>query len=183
MKWILNHCLLYSTYFKIKFYWSRVALQSYFSFCCTAKWISYMYTYIPSFLDFFSYLSHHRALDRVPWAIQYVLISYLFYTSVVCMCQSSTYLFSTRWLMVLCTLFISSPPLLWIYFYYLLRNWCLKFPSVSSFGSFSSCFVCFEALLLGMWIFMTCLPAELSLWEVYLLSLEVERLLQYSSAF
>ena len=39
----------------------------------------------------------------------------------------------------------------------------LKFLSVSGFGSFSSCLVCFEALLLGMWIFMTCLPAELSL--------------------
>ena len=41
---MLNHCLLYSTYFKINFYWSRVALQSYFSFCCTAKWL-YVYIY------------------------------------------------------------------------------------------------------------------------------------------
>ena len=173
MKWMLNHCLLYSTYFKINFYWSRVALQSYFSFCCTAKWISYMYTYTPSFLDFFSYLSHHRALDRVPRAIQYVLISYLFYTSVVYMCQSSTFILDKVVDGIVYIIYIPAPPpILWIYFYYLLRNWCLKFPSVSSFGSFSSCFVCFEALL-GVWIFMTYLPAELSLWEVYLLSLEV----------
>ena len=35
-----------------KFYWGIVDLQCSVSFYCTAKWISYLYTYIPSFLDF-----------------------------------------------------------------------------------------------------------------------------------
>ena len=33
-------------------YWCMVALHCCVTFCWTAKWVSYMYTYIPSFLDF-----------------------------------------------------------------------------------------------------------------------------------
>ena len=40
-------------YFLIIFYWSIVDLQCCISFCYTAKWISYTYTYIHSFLDSF----------------------------------------------------------------------------------------------------------------------------------
>ena len=35
---------------------------------------------IPLFLKFPSHLGHHRTLSRVPCAIQYILINYLFYT-------------------------------------------------------------------------------------------------------
>ena len=43
---------LLNVLFEKLFYWSSVALQSCIIFCCTAKWISYTYTYIPSVLDF-----------------------------------------------------------------------------------------------------------------------------------
>ena len=39
-----------TTDFFLIFYWRLVALQGYVSFCCTAKWISYVYTNILSFL-------------------------------------------------------------------------------------------------------------------------------------
>lgn len=32
------------------FYWIKIAFQCYISFCCTAMWISHMYTFIPSCL-------------------------------------------------------------------------------------------------------------------------------------
>ena len=39
-------------FFKINFYWSIFALQCCVSFYYTAKWVSYTYTFISSFLDF-----------------------------------------------------------------------------------------------------------------------------------
>ena len=37
----------------LKLYWSIVVLQCFISFCSTAQWTSYMYTYILPFFDFF----------------------------------------------------------------------------------------------------------------------------------
>ena len=58
--------------YKINFYWGIVAFQCCISFYCTAKWISYTYTYIPSFLDFcsppgpfFNGILQPRILERV----------------------------------------------------------------------------------------------------------------------
>ena len=45
-----NNSYTYLTVFK-KLYWSRVDLQCWVSFCHTARWISYTYTYMHSFLD------------------------------------------------------------------------------------------------------------------------------------
>ena len=51
------------------FFLIRVALKCCISFYSSAKWISHMYTHIPSFFGFPSHLSHHRALSRVPCAV------------------------------------------------------------------------------------------------------------------
>ena len=52
-------------------------------FCCMIKRISYMYTYIPSFLSFshpIPTFGHHRAPSWAPCAIEHVPTSRLFYT-------------------------------------------------------------------------------------------------------
>ena len=56
-----------------------VVLQCCVSFYSIVKWISYVYIQLLCF-GFPSHLGHHRALSRVPCAIQWFLISYPFYT-------------------------------------------------------------------------------------------------------
>ena len=46
-----------------KFSWSIVDLHCCVSFRCTAKWISYTYTYILSFPGFFSHIGYNRVLS------------------------------------------------------------------------------------------------------------------------
>ena len=157
---MLNHCLLYSTYFKINFYWSSIALQSYFSFCCTAKWL---YVYIYSL--FFRFLF----LLKSPQSIGQSSLSYTVRSRQLPLLYVSSVHVSILNIFILDEVVdgivysINTPFHTHTLDLLLLPVKKLKFPSVSGFGSFSSCLVCFEALLLGMWIFMTCLPAELSL--------------------
>ena len=72
-------------YFKKNNKMGYVTLQYSVSFCCTMKWISYMYTYIPSHLDLPPTSlppleGHHRARSWAPCAIQQLPASYPFYT-------------------------------------------------------------------------------------------------------
>ena len=69
-----------------------VTLQQYVIFCCATKWISYMYTYIPSLLDLPSTLhptplGDYRAWSWASCAIQQLPTSCLFYTW-WCICVS-----------------------------------------------------------------------------------------------
>ena len=71
-----------SLYFLINFFWSIVAFTMQCQFLLYNK-VSQSYIYIyPLPFGFPSLLGHHRALSRVSWAIQQVLISYLFYTQI-----------------------------------------------------------------------------------------------------
>ena len=73
------------SFFKINFYWSIADLQSCVSFCCTAKWISYMYTYIHSFLDSIPYrLLQNIEYSSLCYTVGPCFLSILYI--VVCIC-------------------------------------------------------------------------------------------------
>ena len=75
----LHKAFIGRLYLFVTFYWSR-CLQCCVSFSCTAKGISYLHTCVPSLFRFPSHWSHHRALRTASYAVQEVLITYLFYT-------------------------------------------------------------------------------------------------------
>ena len=67
---ILLPQLLLSFLYFLNFYWCTVDLQCCVSFCCTAKWLLYIYIY-PLIFRFLSHIGHYRVLSRVPCAIHY----------------------------------------------------------------------------------------------------------------
>ena len=71
-----------------------VALQGCISFCFM-KWISYMYTYIPSLLNLPpTYLGHHRAPTELPKQYSSSLLL-IYFTCVVCICQPQSPSYTT----------------------------------------------------------------------------------------
>ena len=83
----------------IIFYWSIIALYCCVSFCCTMKWISYMYTYIPCLLNLplaslpATPLGHHRAQSWAPCVIQQLPANCLIHGGV---CMSILITFSSH---------------------------------------------------------------------------------------
>ena len=53
----------------LNFYWTTDASPCCVRFFCTAKWISYMHTYLPSFLNFLPFRSPQNAEERSPCCI------------------------------------------------------------------------------------------------------------------
>ena len=73
---------------KKKMYWSIVALQRCVSFCYTAKWIGFTYTYSPPFLDFLPILVPTELSEELTvlcgsfsWAIYFIYGINSVYTS------------------------------------------------------------------------------------------------------
>ena len=73
-------------------YWSTVDLQCCVSFRCTAKWISYTDTYVPSFFSFFSHLVITEYWFEFPMLYSRSLLLIYFIYSSVYMLRDSIFL-------------------------------------------------------------------------------------------
>ena len=103
--------------------------------------VSYTDTYIVFFSP--SYLGHHRSLNRVPCAIQWVLICYLIYTQSMYMSIPVSQFIAPTWCPYICS------PCLCLYFCFASRPVCTN---------------CFERKLLHKFKFCNCVV------DVYLFS-------------
>ena len=67
-----------TVFYFFSFYWNKIAFHCCVSFCCTAKWISYTYTYV-LFFGFPSHLEHHIVLIIFYFLLKYSCFTMLCY--------------------------------------------------------------------------------------------------------
>ena len=67
---LLFHLIKNPKFLKNLFYWSVADLQCCVNFCCTAKWLRYIY--IHSFSYSFPLWFNHKILNIVPWTLFFI---------------------------------------------------------------------------------------------------------------
>ena len=72
----------------ILFYWSIVDLQCCANFCCTAKWLLYIYIYILFYILFHYGLSQNIEYSSLCYTVGLCCLSILY--TIVCICYSQT---------------------------------------------------------------------------------------------